>query len=312
MIWVWILLALTVLSAAAVFAVSWVLVSQVIDPVHSSLEEVEQLEVERGNFAAGEMSKMVPDEEGSLIARDSVRLDYCWYRASVPTSKVCVLAHGFWVRRESELKYARIYMQRGYDVLLYHQRASGTSEGKYCTMGYKERYDLADFVEFARKDKGYPEKPCTVGIHGDSMGGTTVILCLLGQNPPDFAVADCPFADLREQLMFSINAMKGLPSRPFEWPADKLLQLRAKFGYKDVSPLNELKAHNGAPDLPLLLIHGTRDRLIPYESTLKLYDAKRGKKALYICPDAGHVRSISQDKEKYYSVVNAFLDKYGF
>lgn len=312
MLWVWIPLALAVLVAAAIFTVSWVLVSQVIDPVHSSLEEVEQLEVERGNFAPGEMAKMIPDEEGSLIARDGVRLDYCWYRAGKPTTRVCVLAHGFWVRRESELKYARIYMQRGYDVLLYHQRASGTSEGKYCTMGYMERQDLADFVALARKSKGYPEKPCTVGVHGDSMGGATVILCLLGENPPDFAVADCPFADLREQLMFSIGSMKGLPSRPFEWPADKLLRLRAKFGYKDVSPLEELKAHNGAPDLPLLLIHGTRDRLIPYESTLKLYDAKRGKKALYICPNAGHVRSISQDKEKYYSVVNAFLDKYGF
>ena len=40
--------------------------------------------------------------------------------------------------------------------------------------------------------------------------------------------------------------------------------------------------------------------------------AKRSKKALYICPGAGHVRSISTDREKYYAVVNEFLDKYGF
>ena len=89
-------------------------------------------------------------------------------------------------------------MQRGYDVLLYHQRNSGTSEGKYCTMGYLERHDLAALVALARRDKGYPEKPCTVGVHGDSMGGATVLLCGLGENPPDFVVADCPFATLHE------------------------------------------------------------------------------------------------------------------
>ena len=62
----------------------------------------------------------------------------------------------------------------------------------------------------------------------------------------------------------------------------------------------------------MLFIHGTADRLIPYDNTLRLYDAKRSKKALYICPGTGHVRSISTDREKYYAVVNEFLDKYGF
>ena len=176
--WLWILLITALIAAAFIFTVSWMLVKLVITPERSSLEEVEQLEIERGNFAPGEMAAMLPDEEGSIIARDGVRLDYCWYRAAEPTDKVCILAHGFWVRRESELKYARIYMQRGYDVLLYHQRNSGTSEGKYCTMGYLERHDLAALVALARRDKGYPEKPCTVGVHGDSMGGATVLLPL--------------------------------------------------------------------------------------------------------------------------------------
>ena len=133
--WLWILLITALIAAAFIFTVSWMLVKLVITPERSSLEEVEQLEIERGNFAPGEMAAMLPDEEGSIIARDGVRLDYCWYRAAEPTDKVCILAHGFWVRRESELKYARIYMQRGYDVLLYHQRNSGTSDGKDCTMG---------------------------------------------------------------------------------------------------------------------------------------------------------------------------------
>ena len=139
-----------------------------------------------------------------------------------------------------------------------------------------------------------------------------VLLCGLGENPPDFVVADCPFATLHDQLMYNVGSMKHLPSWPFEGPAEWILRARAGFGYSDVSPLDELKRANGAPELPVLFIHGTADRLIPYDNTLRLYDAKRGKKALYICPGAGHVRSISTDREKYYAVVNEFLDKYGF
>ena len=74
--WLWILLITFLIAAAFIFTVSWMLVKLVITPERSSLEEVEQLEIERGNFAPGEMAAMVPDEEGSIIARDGVRLDY--------------------------------------------------------------------------------------------------------------------------------------------------------------------------------------------------------------------------------------------
>lgn len=74
--WLWILLIIALIAAAFIFTASWMLVKLVITPERSSLEEVEQLEIERGNFAPGEMAAMVPDEEGSIIARDGVRLDY--------------------------------------------------------------------------------------------------------------------------------------------------------------------------------------------------------------------------------------------
>lgn len=64
--WLWILLIIALIAAAFIFTASWMLVKLVITPERSSLEEVEQLEIERGNFAPGEMAAMVPDEEGAL------------------------------------------------------------------------------------------------------------------------------------------------------------------------------------------------------------------------------------------------------
>ena len=54
--WLWILLITALIAAAFIFTVSWMLVKLVITPERSSLEEVEQLEIERGNFAPGEMA----------------------------------------------------------------------------------------------------------------------------------------------------------------------------------------------------------------------------------------------------------------
>ena len=51
--WLWILLITALIAAAFIFTVSWMLVKLVITPERSSLEEVEQLEIERGNFAPG-------------------------------------------------------------------------------------------------------------------------------------------------------------------------------------------------------------------------------------------------------------------
>ena len=118
----WIILGLALSAAAFIFIVSWHLVSLVITPKRTSIEDIEKQEIERGNLKEGELKTLVPSEEGCITANDGVRIDYCWYRAAGPTNRVCVCAHGFWVRREVELKYARIYNQRGYDVLLFHQR----------------------------------------------------------------------------------------------------------------------------------------------------------------------------------------------
>ena len=57
--WLWILLITALIAAAFIFTVSWMLVKLVITPERSSLEEVEQLEIERGNFAPGEEAPQI-------------------------------------------------------------------------------------------------------------------------------------------------------------------------------------------------------------------------------------------------------------
>ena len=64
------------------------------------------------------------------------------------------------------------------------------------------------------------------------------------------------------------------------------------------------------PEVPILFVHGTADKLIPYAASEKLYAAKRGKKALSLVEGAEHARSIVHTRAQYAETVYAFLDEF--
>ena len=200
------------------------------------------------------------------------------------------------------------YYLLGYNLLAVDERAHGQSEGVYITFGIHERRDAATWAQYAAMHFG-PDHPLFLG--GLSMGATTVLLASALELPPSVrgVIADCGFSSPEAIMRSVLRAhVKWLPAGPLLALMDVCTRVFAGFSIKEASTLDAVSKTKH----PILFIHGTADRLIPYDNTLRLYDAKRGKKALYICPGAGHVRSISTDREKYYAVVNEFLDKYGF
>lgn len=308
--WYWWILGFLAFMGLLV-GVSFILSSIIIKPRRDTREQAIACEIERGNLTEGEIDSLTT-QEGALTAFDGVKLRYTWLRCADETQKVCVIVHGFGSRWEHVVKYAKLYLARGYDALLFDHRGSGESGGIFTTMGFKERRDLHDLVMLARRDKGFPEKECVVGVHGESMGGATVLLTACMEEPPDFVVADCPYADLSEQLRYSVRHVKHLPSEPFEPVASLITRIRAGFRYSDVSPIREIKKKDGLPDIPILFIHGEDDKLIPASATKRLYEAKRGVKEMCIFPGAGHSRSLISDRERYKRVVYAFLDRCGY
>lgn len=291
--------------------VSWRLSALVIRPRREGREEAVKKEIERGNLASGELEAM-RTEEGELEATDGVKLRYLWLRCGRPTDKACVVVHGFSSRKEHVVRYAKLYLARGYDALVYDQRNAGDSGGTITTMGFLEKRDLQRMLHFAREDKGFPQKRAVVGAHGESLGAAAVLLASCLEEPPDFAVADCPFADLTEQLRYNVTSVKHLPPYPFAPVANAITCLRAGFRYQDVSPLRAIEARDGLPDVPVLFIHGEADTLIPPAASKRLYEAKRGAKELHLFPGAEHARSLFSDRARYAEILNAFLDKCGY
>ena len=60
-------------------------------------------------------------------------------------------------------------------------------------------------------------------------------------------------------------------------------------------------------DLPLLIIHGTRDTVVPYSHGEALFEAAAGPKRLYSVEGGGHNNLLFKAGERYWETLREFL-----
>jgi len=222
-------------------------------------------------------------------------------------TRVVVFCHGHGYCLVGGIKYLDHFLDLGYDAVLYDHRASGRSGGTHVTMGRFEKDDLSELLLGLRAEYG---PSALIGTHGESMGAATVILQAAMSNPPDFAIADCPYSDLREVLAYRLKIENRLPSFPFVPLASLITRLRAGFFYAQVSPLREITGHDGLEPVPMLFVHGESDAYIPNGMSRRLFEAKKGIKDFLIVEGAGHGGSVIAGRELYWKTVDRFLSRF--
>ena len=70
-------------------------------------------------------------------------------------SKVAIICHGHTMNRLNSLKYANIFYDKGYNVIVYDHRYFGESDGKFCSMGFYEEYGRGNGIVRAGASFGY-------------------------------------------------------------------------------------------------------------------------------------------------------------
>ncbi|MGQ0453143.1 alpha/beta hydrolase, partial [Bacillus sp. SS-TM] len=94
------------------------------------------------------------------------------------------------VNKINSVKYANLFLKRGYNVLIYDHRRHGKTGGKTTSYGYYEKHDLKSVVDWLKNRFG---TNITLGIHGESMGAATLLQYAgLVEDGADFYIADCP------------------------------------------------------------------------------------------------------------------------
>lgn len=220
------------------------------------------------------------------------------------TKKYIVISHGVTENKTSSIKYMNLFLERGFNGIIYDHRRHGESGGKNTSFGYYEKFDLKQIVDWLKREKG---KDILLGIHGESMGAATMILYAGGiEDGADFYIADCPFSDFKELLDYVIKQEIKLPGKIFIPIANLFLRARARYSIKDISPIAVIDKIKS----PMLFIHSKKDDFILPEMTQKLFDKKKGPKKLFFAVNGTHAQSYNENKEAYEKAIDDFLKEY--
>ncbi|HIU66532.1 MAG TPA: alpha/beta hydrolase [Candidatus Caccomorpha excrementavium] len=308
--------AAAVLAAGAgVTAVSWRLANVVLKPKMPDNEGLYDREVKRGRLneqfyrslrierfilmsrygygIACEYLRLPEDKEKELGAEKTVN----------GRRKVAVLSHGFTSTKYASAMYAEIFLNRGFEVVIYDQRNHGQSGKAYTTMGYYEKFDLQTVLDWCENRFGGDS---VIVTHGESMGAATVLNHLVIDKRPAAVIADCGYTDLGELLKYQLTRRMHLPVWPFFPVADILLRLRAGFRVREVRPADGVKYSR----VPILFIHGAEDHFVPTRMSVQMHEMRRESTELLIVPGAAHAVSFNTDRALYESAVDAFLNRY--
>lgn len=304
---VWLPAALALVPPIALQAVADVCLRMVTLPKRLSVPELRATELEHGFGDCVEAyetkwSRETFDIErgGALIRGELIENPAdCGARR-----KIAAICHGHTANRYGALKYADIFYRAGFSVLIYDERYFGESGGAFCTLGQEEAQDLAAIFALVKRRFG---DGCLVALHGESMGAATVLLSLRTIRP-DMVVADCPFAD--SILLFQQWIRKNLHLPPalvlpfFERSARR----RYNYRVREVSPIEAVRQ----AEVPICLMHGRADTLIPCTHSEALFGACRHPDSeLHLFDGAEHAQSIVSDRSGYEASLLAFLKRCG-
>lgn len=211
-----------------------------------------------------------------------------------------IISHGYTDNRFGALKYARMYLDMGFDVIVYDLRGHGLNAPTFCTYSVRESRDLLSIIQDARK-----RCPDAVlfGLHGESLGAATSI-AVLGEKPPvDFVVADCGFSEIVPVLKVGLQGMH-LPSFLVNL-ASLCAKIRYGYSFVEMRPIASLEVNQ----IPILFLHGAEDSFILPEHSERMKAATKGYSEIHLIPGAGHAASILTEPEMYRQYVRGFLSK---
>ena len=192
---------------------------------------------------------------GDLTLRSGeAELDACWHPGR-PDMPVVLYSHGNGEILADIRAHLAGFARRGYGVLAYDYAGYGGSTGK---AGELQAYrDIeAAYGYLTEVEKIPPERIVAVGF---SVGGGPS--CYLAEKYPLRGLVLCaPFASAVRVVL------------PFGLPGDR---------FPNAERLSR-------KNIPLLLFHGTADRIVPYRNGRRIAETARGPVRFHSVPGAGH------------------------
>lgn len=220
------------------------------------------------------------------------------------SDKCIILFHGYHSIGSFDFGLVcKIYYELGCKLLIVDERAHGKSEGCHSTFGILERYDVISWTNYI--DKKYNGN-IKIIIEGGSLGASVVMLASSLELPKSVKgiIADSGFTSAYDVVKYTIKNTYHLPT----FPILNLINLGAKINtghfLNELSTLEELKKCT----LPICILHGTGDVIVPYQMSLQNYDVITSKKEIIIFDGAEHGMGFFADEERCKKILFEFFN----
>lgn len=239
-----------------------------------------------------------------INSSDNLKLHAYEVKNENKTDKWVIVVHGYTSEGKLLSSKAKHLYNMGYNVLVPDLRSHGTSEGNYIGMGWHDRLDIIDWINYIVKNNPKSE----IALHGTSMGSATVLM-VSGEKLPSNVkaiVADCGYTSVYDEFSYQLKQLFNLPAFPIMNFSDVVTHIRAGYCLNDASAINQVKKST----TPILYIHGDKDDFVPYYMMDELYNATNSEKEKLTIEGGEHANSDLVNPKLYWSTVNSFLEKY--
>lgn len=245
----------------------------------------------------GHMQVLHPDtlglryEDVWLPAPDGARLHGWYLPAAAPSRGTVLHLHGNAENITTFIKAVHWLPAAGYNVLLVDYRGYGRSEGVATIDTVHEDAGLALDAALAR--------PGPLFVFGQSLGGSAAIYAVA--HHPQRArvaavIAEGAFSSYRRIAREKMG--QAWFTWPLQWPLSFLFSERYAAG----------RAVAALAPVPLLVVHGENDPVVPPSHARRLFEAAREPRELWIVPGAGHVDAFTRAENR--EVLLAFLARW--
>jgi dipeptidyl aminopeptidase/acylaminoacyl peptidase len=223
----------------------------------------------------------VPHEDVWIEAQDGQRLHGWFLKAEGEPRATVVYLHGNAQNLTAHVLYVDWLPAAGYNVLVVDYRGYGRSPGKPTRRGVFEDARAAWYYALSRKDVD-PQKMI---LFGQSLGGAMALSLAGREKLPGLraVVADSAFSSFgrigREKIL-------QLPVAGYLlWPFSPLIVS---------GELSPAPVVGRISPVPLLLIHGDRDVVVPASHSERLYAEAGSPKLLWTLPGGQHTEAFGR------------------
>src|SRR5271157_2845152 len=219
-------------------------------------------------------------EDVWLLTGDGVRIN-AFYRSNPSSRQVLLWFHGNAENIGYDLDHLRVLAKIGVNILAVDYRGYGKSEGKPDEAGVYQDADAA--YDYLIKQRHFRAED--IIIYGHSLGGA-VAVNLASRRPCGGLIVESSFTSAR-----------AMARRMFAIP---VIAYVVKSRFDSLQKIRDVRA-------PILIVHGTRDEVVPFEMGQQLFAAAPEPKRFYPIAGAGHNNLMEVGGESYLDCLQGFV-----